>query len=200
MRDAVPASLVGSALDAVIGARALRSLLVLALLIAFGAVACGGESEVDPSLREYFQRLGDLTEELDAFLDGTDQALNESVRTAPSQEERIAAYRGYFVIRIDFAGYIVDQLESMDPPAEVADTHSEFAAAVANIRENFEGLLERTGGTDARMAMRELREGMNTSEFRAKCDSFESACLELQRIATASGIETGLACQEDRYR
>ncbi len=168
------------------------SLLVAGLLLGAIAVACGGGDGGDGelSLEQYFEQADAIIEGLQERTATLDQPLEQ---TFDSEEEQIEAFRVAFTTVIPIFRNFVDDLDEIDPPAEVANAHGELVAGFANLVEGVEGLIDQLGEIESLSEFSALLLDPD-SGFGSAIVQLASACLQLQSIADDNDIDVDLEC------
>jgi len=168
-------------------------LVAAALVLAFGtvAVACGGGNGDGLTLEEYFQRL----EALSTDNDQRGVALFESFgEEFSSEEEQIRATQEFWKEFLVLLGQFVNGLDDIDPPAEAEAAHEESVDAGAVMLKAYQELVDQMAEAES---VSELAEGFGDIELGASSDRFEQACVALQGIADANGIDVSLNCGDE---
>jgi hypothetical protein len=162
--------------------------LIVTLLLALGTVtgACGGGEKL--TLEEYFQQMQAITAEAVEEADALDEQIDDL------EEDDFEGLRGLFVANTAITSEVFDEMDGMDPPAEVQDAHNEFVAAGGQMVE----LMEAFGD--------DLADVESTSELEQAFDRLvgleeatvriDTACLALEEIAADNGIDVDLDCDE----
>ena len=65
-----------------------------------------------------------------------------------SEPEQIEAFRGTFAAVLPLFQDFVDDLDDLDPPAEVADAHGELVAGFADLMGDLEDLIDQLSEVD----------------------------------------------------
>jgi hypothetical protein len=168
--------------------RVLGFLSVTALLLAVGAIAaaCGGEEQL--TLEEYFPQLDALAENTNAQLDALEakypQAFQDPDQTRDALEEAN-------VILNDAFG----QLDDMNPPDEVKESHDEFRESVEARRAVLQAISDQLVEVESPSELLQALEPQ-ADEIDAANARIEAACLALQGIADDNGIVVDLECPE----
>ena len=168
-------------------------LVAAALVLAFGtvAVACGGGNGDGLTLEEYFQRL----EALSTDYDQRGNALGEGfAEEFSSDEEQFKAAQEFWEDFIALFGEFVNDLDDLNPPSEVEAAHKESVDAGSEALKGFQEFVDQVRGAES---LSELEERFGSLELETVGDRFDQACVTLQGIADANGIDVSLNCGED---
>ena len=163
---------------------------MVASLLAVGAIAvgCGGNGEL--TLEEYFQRvdvvLGQTGEQLDVV-----REFDERVTPDSTEEDLLDAFREWFREMATVLGEGIDGMENIEPPAEAEEAHEEWLAASALVEAVSQDLLDEVETAD------DLEDFVARPEFVEASERGSEACLGLQGIADANGIDVDLECEEE---
>lgn len=164
--------------------RPLLAIVLLAGLLSIGMVAggcivgLGGGGTV--SLDEYFTQLDKHQDDFDAALAEGPQ---EDPQTVDEAEEQFTAVTDTFA---DFA----NNLEDMDPPAEVADAHD---ATVAGLQDWVEVLNSAADDLASAETVDDALVLLNDLDA-TSLDAALEGCRDLQQIANDNSIDVDLAC------
>ncbi len=172
--------------------------ILAAALLALGtiAAACGGGDEL--SLEEYFEQAqvisDDSDEEFEAlYADFPDEDDEEFF----SNEENLTVIKDFAArFPVVFRDTLND-VEALDPPAEVEDAHDEFLAAGNELLILFVGL---TGPVEEAESVSEaevLFGDEDDPEIEAADQRFTDACLALEGIAADNGIVVHFGCADE---
>ena len=162
--------------------------LAMVLLLALGALAtaCGDAGE-ELTLEQYFQRLEAVT------ADGNDKFF-ALVTQFPQALEDPAQTRDFFAA----AGVIlrdgVDQLDDIDPPAEVEDPHNEFLDAGEGMADAIEDFADQLADVESAQELQEALEPLD-AQLAPVERRLDAACLALEGIAADNGIAVDLDCE-----
>ena len=153
------------------------------LLMALGtiAAACG---DGGLTLEKYLQQVEAADDEAEARSDALEDQF-------PTAFEEPGATRDFFNAFAAIFRDFVDDLNDIEPTAEVEDAHNEFADAAEELAASFDELAGRAADAET---LEELLTALFTSELSAAGDRFEVACLDLQGIADANAIDADLEC------
>ena len=168
-------------------ARLLPPALIAALLLAFGAIAaaCGGGGE-PLTLEEYFQRLEELTNELDQRAD----ALEPAVGGSPDDQIEVFqdALNGFLPVLADFVGGI----KELNPPEELEEPHSGFVARSDDVLKVLESLVDELENVESEAELNKVIAGFESSAALAPVGQ---ACLALQRVFDERELDVDLRCE-----
>lgn len=167
--------------------RLLGPLFVAIALLAFGAVvtACDGDGL---TMEEYFQQFEALDADIDAKLDTVEQDFPTAFQETEATLDLFEAIDAIFSDGID-------QLDGLDPPDDVKAAHDEFRASAADQQELVRALADDIDDADSAEDLLGILESRD-AEMTAAGSRIEAACLTLQTIATDSGIDIDLECEE----
>ena len=169
-------------------ARLLPSTLIVVLLLAFGAVvaACGGGGGEPLTLEEYFQRLEELSNELDQGAD----ALEPAVEGSPDDQVEVfqEALNGFLPLLVDYVGGI----KEMNPPEELKEPYSGFVARSDDVLEAVENLIDELENVESEAELNEVIAGFESSAPLAPAGQ---ACLALQRVFDERELDVDLRCE-----
>jgi len=82
----------------------------------------------------------------------------------------------------------------VEAPAEFADLHEEMVRSLADVVAAVETFAGRIGDVESEAHLEALFEGFQLDEPTAR---FERACLRLEGVALANGIEVNLECEDE---
>jgi hypothetical protein len=171
-------------------------MLVAALLLALSTVAgaCGGDGEL--TLEEYFQQvdvvLGQTGERLDVVGE-----LVEGVTPDSTDEEFLDALREWLPEMATVLGEGIDGMENIEPPAEAEEAHEEWLAASALVEAVSQDLLDELEEVETADDLEDFVARVYEPEFAEASERGLEACLGLQGIADANGIDVDLECEEE---
>ncbi len=162
-------------------------LTVLLLVVGTSAEACGGGDD-ELTLEEYFQQvdvvLGQTEERLDELVEGVTPGL--------THEEFEDALREWLPEMATVLGEGIDGMENIEPPAEAEEAHQEWLAASALVEAASQDLLDKLEADDLEGFVAIVYE----PEFAEASERGSEACLGLQGVADANGIDVDLECAE----
>ena len=175
-------------------ARLIPLALITGLLLALGAIAAacgggGGGGGDSLTIEQYFERLETFATRFDDR--GTELEEGFDFSSATSEDDLIDLsqdfLRGGLAVLQDF----VDDLDGLNPPAEVADAHNTAVdagkAAVVALEDAMDRLDDVGSAADL--------EGLFEEAF-ADSESFSEGCVALQEIADDKNISVDLQCGE----
>jgi hypothetical protein len=170
--------------------------LIAVLLLAFGAfaAACGDDGNGgggELTLEEYFERLDAIMEDTNSQMDALE---DPEERDLASEEEQLEAIRDFYFdanLAIIKGGF--DEIEGLDPPAEVEDAHDALLAAGGDTVAAYEDVGSQLAEAES---LADLQELFDDGGFEAASERFEQACLELRGIADENEIDLDLVCQD----
>ena len=165
------------------------ALLAAVMLLGAVAAACGGGGGGgELSLEQYFDRVGSIVAGLEERTATLDQPLEQEF---DSEAEQIEALRDAFTsVRPVFQDF-VDDLDDLDPPAEVADAHGELVAGFGDLMGDLEDLIDQLSEVESMAEFSELLLGPD-SGFASAIGQLAAVCLQLQSIADDNDIEADL--------
>ncbi len=168
------------------------SLLVAGLLLSTVAAACGGSggSSGELSLEQYFEQVAAIFAGLEQRTVALGQALEQSF---DSEEEEIEVSRDAFITVLPVYRDFGDDLDEMEPPAEVADAHGELVAGLANLADGLEDLIDQFAEVESASEFSALLLDPD-SELRSATERFAAACLQLRSVADDNDIDVDLIC------
>ncbi len=176
-------------------ARFLPRALITVLLLAFGAIAaaCGDDGNGDGgelTLEEYFERLDAIMEDIDSQIDALEDP--EEMDLA-SEEEQLEAMRDFFDALLPIIQGAFNEIEGLDPPAEVEDAHDALLAAGDDFVAAFEAPASRLAEAES---LADLEGGLfeDDSAFGSAGARSAQACFALQGIADDNDIDVDLRC------
>ncbi len=177
--------------------RLIPPVLIAVLLLALIALAsaCGGDGGGDGdalSLKQYYQRVDEL---VDDVVEQGDELLEEAftdVDTSSSEDAQLAASEVYLQGFVEIIDQFLDDLRDIEPPSEVRDFHdafvdaaNDFAGASRDVIDRIEDVLS-PGGLGELLDDRDLNEAG---------DRVEQACFDVQDLAEEHGIDIDLNCE-----
>jgi hypothetical protein len=161
------------------------------LPLALGTIAgaCGDDDRL--TLDEYFQRY-DATwhagrERMEALEDPSQADFD-------SDEKEIEAYRAFLTEALPNIRDLRDALIEIDPPADVESLHDEAVDALTDGLEVFEESTAELGNVESTIQMEEMFE-LTLTKMQPVSERQSEACIELQAIADANGIDVDLECE-----
>ena len=169
------------------------SLLVAGLLLCAVAAACGGgggELSGEHSLEQYFDEVDSIIEGLQERTATLDQP---SEQDFDSEEEQIEAFRGAFTTALPIFRNFVDDLDELNPPAEVAAAHGELVRGFEDLVEAVEGLVDQLADVESASEFSDLLLDPD-SGFGSAIGQLAAACLQLQSVANDNDIDVDLEC------
>ena len=110
-----------------------------------------------------------------------------------SEPEQIEAFRGTFAAVLPVFQDFIDDLDDLDPPAEVADAHGDLVAGFADLIGGLEDLVDQLAEVESTAEFTELLLGPD-SGFASAIGQLAVACLQLQSIANDNDIDANLEC------
>ena len=153
----------------------------LLLALATIAATCGGSNQ-ELTLEEYFLRfeeLGDRTgEQLGALLAKLDVE-------PETEEERLASFQDWFAASLQVQRDFLDDLDHINPPAEVEDAHQELLDARGALMDTFADLF---GDLESASELEAVFLAAPDGELVAAQERDYEACSRLQEIADANGF------------
>ncbi len=160
------------------------------------AAACGGGEEL--TLEEYFQRVEAASDDFQKGADALEQD-SPSLDDFDSVDEVTEAMRDNLDASLLLFTEFADELEDIDPPAEVRDEHDELVVAVNGLAEafgdvDFEGLLSQLEAVESVSDVEELFGQLFGSEFIAALERMDNACSDLKVIASDNSFDLDLEC------
>ena len=172
--------------------------ILTAALLALGtiAAACGGGDEL--TLEEYFEQAqvisDDSDEEFEAlYADFPDEDDEEFF----SNEENLTVVKDFAArFPVVFRDTLND-VEALDPPAEVEDAHDEFLAAGNELLTLFVGLTGPVEEAESVSEAEALFGDEDNPEIEAADQRFTDACLALEGIAEDNGIVVDFECANE---
>jgi len=164
--------------------------VLLAAAGAFGA--CGGDSEA-LTLEEYFERLAELDAEFEENTDALDAQLNEDFESIEPDdfEAASALFVDFFDEAVAEVERFVDEMDGLDPPAEIEDLHDAAVEAGREVANALEGLTETVREADSEEEFAALE---TDSSFEQASATFDESCVDLQDVADENEIEIDLDC------
>jgi hypothetical protein len=160
------------------------ALLSLAVVV---AVSCGGDGV---TLEEYFEELQAITDDAAE----RDEALDEefdALGAAASEAAALAELQELFRRLADIFGDSLSAVRAVEAPTEVADLHEEFISGLAEVAaavDRFAGLI---GDAESEA---EVDGVIDSFQFDEPAARFERACIRMEGVAQANGIEVDLEC------
>ncbi len=113
-------------------------------------------------------------------------------RDLASEEEQLEAIRDfYFDANLAIMEGSFDEIEGLDPPAEVADAHDALLTAGGDMVAAFEDLASQLAKAESLDDLFELFDGGGSE---ASGERFEQTCSDLQGIADENEIDVDLDC------
>ncbi len=159
---------------------AVAGALLLLLALAATAAACGGDGE-SVTLEQYFEQVAH-------FNTGVTGDLDELEADFPSAFDDVEQTQGFLdssarVIRDRLAG-----LEETEPPTEVEGAHKAYVDAATGLVESFQDYAGELA-SESPPEMGDVLAGVQETG-----DQLQQACVALQVIADAAGIDVDLDC------
>lgn len=167
--------------------------LIAALLLAFVviAAACGSGDDDGDSLTngQYFERLETLAGRFDDR--GTELEEGFDITSDTSDDELIELSRDFLGGGLAVLQDFIDDLDDLNPPAEVADAHNTAVDAGKAVIAALEDVVDRVDDVRSAADLEALFE-----DVVADSESFSEGCFALQEIADDIGISVDLQCGE----
>ena len=162
------------------------ALLAAGMLLCAVAAACGGGGGGggELSLEQYFDQVGSIVAGLEERTATLDQPLEQEF---DSEAEQIEEFRGTFAAVLPLFQDFVDDLDDLDPPAEVADAHGELVAGFADLMGDLEDLIDQLSEVESMAEFSELLLGPD-SGFGWRSDSLQPSAFSYRalRMTTTS--------------
>lgn len=172
-------------------------LLVVGMLLGVAASDCGGggdgsSGDDELSLEQYFEEVASIVEGLEERTSTLDQPLEPEF---DSEAEQIEASRDAFATVLPVFQDFVDELDDLNPPAEVEDAHGELVAGFADLAGGVEDLVDQLEGIESASDFSDLLLAPD-SAFGLAVGKLAGACLQLETIADDNGIDAAvLECE-----
>lgn len=165
------------------------------LLAAFGA-ACGGGGGGGPlTFREYIDSLGSIFSDASTRADEINAEFRDANTAAETDEEHMNAFRGLFEDMSDSFDDVVDDLESLRPPASLLDkSHNELVASAADVASIVEDFSRRADESESLEEMRELFAELDDPDYDDAVQRMGNACVFFEDLATDNGLNLELGC------
>lgn len=177
------------------------SILLTLLVMALIGAGCDGAGEEELTLEEYFARFNSIMAETDATTDALlDEARSAAKAENRSDDEIIDSFREAMAPIVEAVQRLSKDVDALDPPVEVEDTHRRLVDSFADEArvfdewyrtkrfEDFVLTWVHAESFEDTQAMRGLGMG---EPMRVAEDAQEAACDELSAVADANGIEFG---------
>ena len=184
--------------------RVLPVALIGAVLLTVGAIAaaCGGDGDGgggdggggELTLEEYFQRVEELDDELQADEAALDEQMEQDLASVTDEQDALDLVRDGFEAQLANVEDFVDDLDSLDPPAEVEDAHNEAVAAQRDFLVLFRDILDQLGDSDSFDAVDAL---FGTDEFAAAEERATQSCLAVEQIGVSNGFDVDFDCGDE---
>ena len=181
--------------------------LIAALLLAFGAIAaaCGGDGDGDGdgggdggggalTLQEYFQRVEELDTALQAEEAALDERMEDDLASVTDEQDALDLVQDGFEAQLANIEDFVDDLDGLDPPAEVEDAHNEAVAAQRDFLDLFKDVLAQLGDIDSFDAVDEL---FGADDIAAAEERATQSCLAVEQIGVSNGFDVDFDCGEE---
>ncbi len=165
------------------------------LALATVAAGCGGDDEL--TLEEYFQQVDVVLGQARERFDVVEGEFDEGVAPDSTDEEALDAFRESFVKMVTVLGEGIDGMENIEPPAEAEEAHEEWLAAAALVEALTQGLLDELEEVETADDLEDFVARVYEPEFAEASERGLEACLGLQGIADANGIDVDLECEEE---
>ncbi len=172
--------------------RVLGSLFVIALLLAFGAIAaaCRGNGDGELTLKEYFQKTDAIFEDAGERIAALDDPGEQEFA---SEEQQIEAIRDFLDADRAITEDVLDELENIDPPVEVQEAHNEFQGAGVALVALFKDVAAQLANVGSTSEVDRVFT-LNAPEINAAYARADAACFLLQGVANANGVDVDLEC------
>jgi hypothetical protein len=175
--------------------RALGSLLVTALLLGAGIIAAAcGEGGEEPSLKEYFQQLETISNELEERGVAVERELETAFDPEGGIDAAIDALQGLLTEGVSAFEDAFADIERLEPPSGVENIHRVFVEEARGRAELIETLADQIAEVESLSDLEEIFAQLESPEFQAADRRFRDACQVLQGIATDNGIDVDLDC------
>ncbi len=149
------------------------------------ATACD-EDGGSMSMGEYFQEFEELGDESDAK---SDEINEQSDDIGPGEFDKL---RDLTEDARDVLEDFINDVDELDPPAEVEDAHDRFLDAASGFVDEFDDIIREFFDEDDEDALADGAAALNAVDFSA----VGGACDELQQLANDNGIDVDLGCDE----
>ena len=160
---------------------------IAAVALVMGAAACGDDGSKTLTLEEYFQKVEQLDAEQQEATDKLDPAFEQ---LAPDDVE---GARDLFDQQLEVLDNFVDEMDKLNPPEEVRETHDEALALFREFRAAFDDALDQAEDAET---IEDMFAGFDEADF-AKIEEANQKCRDLEQIAADNGIEVDLDCDEE---
>jgi hypothetical protein len=164
-----------------------RSLVVVLLL----AAACGGNADAGPATGDYFAQLQRVSETAHVQERGLGRDLRIRLEEAPPGEDRLAVATVFVDQGARLYQDVVDALETLDPPDELAASQQAYLDAWRVQLDLFVDVRD-AGFTTADQILGQIR----SQAFRDAASETRVACDDLQAAVAAAGSDVDLVCDD----
>ena len=174
----------------------LALIVITVVLLAFGAVAsaCDGDGDGGLTLEEYFTKMDPIFSHVDAEANRIGEEAFAALDESPSVDEQIAALRSYLTGFLPVVEQASDDIQDLDPPAEVKDSHGTLLGAIDDFLVAGNDTLDKL---DDAKTQAEVDEAAQFLFSPGAGDDITQACNDLQSIAADNNIDVALNCEED---
>lgn len=164
----------------------------------------GGETPTDDAagdhmgeltLEEYFQQVDVVFGQTGERFDVVGE-FDEGVTPDSTDEEVLDAFREWFPELATVLGEGIDGMENIEPPAQAEEAHEEWLAAAALVEALTQDLLDEFEEVETADDLEDFVARFDEPEFVEASEGGPEACLGLQGIADANGIDVDLECEE----
>lgn len=152
----------------------------------------GGGGEL--TLEEYFQRLEELDDEPGEEEAALDERMEEDLASVTDEQAALDLVRDGFEAQLASVEDFVDDLDGLDPPAEVADAHNEAVAAQRDFLDLFRDILDQLGDIDSFDAVDAL---FGADDIAAAEERATQSCLAVEQIGVSNGFDVDFDCGDE---
>ncbi len=168
--------------------------LSAALLATVLGWACD-EGEGELSLNEYFERVAEVSRQLDERLEAPRPAVPEG----DSEEGAIESIRESLGEFVSIHQNYLDALAAIDPPLKVESAHGQLVSATADLTEAVAVVVERIADAKSAEELQAILQDPfdeDDPDIAGATDRLNEACFGLEEIARENGIPAMLQCEE----
>ncbi len=160
----------------------------LALAVAGLAMGCSDDGGGELSIEDYFEKLEALDDEQQAASDELDKELDDL-----GDDVSTDAFADTFEKQVKLLETFADDVDDLDPPAEVKDAHDRVVSGLRGARDQFDTIIETIRDADS---VDEAFNSLDDAAF-SEIEKATEACRELETIAADHNIEVDFDCDDE---
>lgn len=168
---------------------AIPLIAIVAVVGGWSAVACGNDGGGALTLEEFFQRVDELDEDLEAKSAELDEEF-DALGDEPTIDEAVGIFRQQIALVDEF----VSDLEALDAPPEAEDLLAEAVSAGGEVVQIFNEQVDQAEGA---ATLDEFFASFDEVGTDAAFQRFEQVCLDAEQLAADNEITIDLDCEDE---